>query len=131
MVRPVTSTRIASFVTRSAAGAAALGLVVGLAPAAPARADTGAALSRTVSFGDLNFQRHQGIERLYARIRGAAKDVCRPAEGKSLKQRAQWSACFERAVGNAVAEVDLPNLTEHHIARTRKSSAAKKLGKRD
>jgi UrcA family protein len=130
MSRSILSTRIASSFARSAFATATFVLALGLTPAA-AGADPDEALSRTVQFADLNLDRPEGVERLYGRIRGAAKAVCSPAEGKSLKERAIWRACFEQAVGNAVAEIDLPSLTAYHIARTGKTGEPAKLGQRD
>jgi UrcA family protein len=64
-----------------------------------------------VSYADLDVTTQAGATTLYARIRGAAEAVCRPLEGKRLSERAQWKACYEHAVAEAVQTVNRPALT--------------------
>ena len=42
-------------------------------------------MKRTVKYGDLNLANPQGVEHLYQRIVGAARQVCEPQDGRSLQ----------------------------------------------
>jgi UrcA family protein len=77
-------------------------------------ADPQQPLTKTVIYGDLNIDSEQGAKMLYARLRGAAKDVCFPFEGRDLIQRSLWRSCFDNAVAAAVLRVNKPNVTALH-----------------
>jgi UrcA family protein len=66
--------------------------------------------SVTVHYADLDLSSSAGATTLYHRIRGAAKGVCGTA-GMSFVEKANWSACVNDAVGNAVSSVNSPLLT--------------------
>jgi UrcA family protein len=77
-------------------------------------ADPQQPLTKTVIYGDLNIDSEQGAKMLYARLRGAAKDVCFPFEGRDLIQKSLWRSCFDNAVAAAVLRVNKPNVTALH-----------------
>jgi UrcA family protein len=59
-----------------------------------------------VTYGDLNLDSDQGVKVLYARLRGAAQNVCSSFEGRDLIQKTHWQACFDKAVASAVVRVN-------------------------
>ncbi|HEV7611185.1 MAG TPA: UrcA family protein [Steroidobacteraceae bacterium] len=78
--------------------------------------------TKLVRFADLNLHDRDGVELLYRRIQGAARDVCGPSERTGSRIRsAAWQACMANAVKTAVQRVDRPMLTayydEHHGQR--------------
>jgi UrcA family protein len=75
------------------------------------------AKSIKVSFADLDLSTQAGAATLYHRIRGAARTVCGD-EGSSYTDKAIWRACFNRAVGDAVAKVNNPQLTALHQGKS-------------
>jgi UrcA family protein len=77
-------------------------------------ADAEQALTKTVTYGDLNLDSRQGAEVLYARLRRAAEDVCLPLDGRDLTQRSHWQRCFDNAVASAVAQVNKTTVTALH-----------------
>ena len=81
----------------------ALVSVLAVLGASPALADE-ATRSVRVSYADLNLTTQAGAATLYGRIRSAARQVC-GYEGPS------FTSCFKKAVGDAVAQVNSPQLT--------------------
>jgi len=71
--------------------------------------------TKIVHFADLNLNDRQGVEVLYRRIHGAARDVCGPPEraGSRIPSSA-WQACMANAVKTAVQGVDRPMLTAYY-----------------
>jgi UrcA family protein len=71
--------------------------------------------TKIVRFADLNLNSRQGVEALYRRIQGAARDVCEPLEhaGGRIPSSA-WQACVANAVRTAVQGVDRPLLTAYY-----------------
>jgi UrcA family protein len=51
---------------------------------------------------------------LYARIRNAAENVCSSLEGRDLSEKKLWQSCFDKAVANAVVQVDKSRVTALH-----------------
>jgi UrcA family protein len=99
-------------VTRCAACLAigSMAFAVTLLAATPNEAfDTASTLR--IWFGDLNLKKKEGAAKLYERIRGAARVVCYPFESRELARQAQWKACYEHAVAEAVLKVHRPLLT--------------------
>lgn len=84
--------------------------------------DTGRSL--TVQFADLDLDKPQGAASLYARIRMAARSVCEDLRSAGAKQAAQYKACVEFAISNAVARVDRPVLTDYIASRSGKPPQA-------
>jgi UrcA family protein len=78
--------------------------------AATALADDGAR-TETVRFQDLNTDTSAGVQALYGRIHSAAERVC--SQSDPLLQAAV-SACVRKAVGTAIENLSLPQLTAYY-----------------
>jgi UrcA family protein len=80
----------------------------------------GSVPSITISFGELDLSKPQGLEVLYTRIKRAAKSVCgfKPSPLTTLRRR-DASSCYESTVEHAVKQVNRPMLTALHRARTK------------
>jgi UrcA family protein len=66
-----------------------------------------------VKYGDLNVSSTSGAATLYNRIRVAADTVCRPFHAFSnadLAGRAIFNSCLQKAMNNAINEVNEPAL---------------------
>jgi UrcA family protein len=72
-------------------------------------------LTRIVHYGDLNLDSEQGAKVLYARLRGAAREVCSPLEILDMTRRRLWQTCFDGAVANAVRQVNKTTVSALHI----------------
>jgi UrcA family protein len=72
-------------------------------------------LTKVVTYGDLNLNSEQGAKVLYARLRGAAKNVCSPLENRQLIYRSLWQTCVDNAVANAVGQVNKTTVSALHI----------------
>ena len=81
---------------------------------AHAAAPADAALTRVVSYGDLDLSSPRGVEVLYARIRGASREVCVPFEARDLKSHSLWSKCYNDAVTAAIRDAHRPALSALH-----------------
>ena len=77
----------------------------------------------TISTADLNLDHPAGVDALYGRIRSAAREVCRPAEGRALGMQAAWRDCMTQAVDGAVAAAHSDSLASLHLAKTGRSAA--------
>jgi UrcA family protein len=73
---------------------------------------------RTVGFADLNTSKHEGIEKLYWRIRAAAKAICIEPETRELQRKSAGRRCQDQAIERAVGDVNLPRLTAYHRGRS-------------
>jgi UrcA family protein len=73
-----------------------------------------------VKFGDLDLNRTAGAERLYARIRSAARGICAsvPDAASPRMSTADEHRCMEKAISDAVADVNAPLLTRLHVAKS-------------
>jgi UrcA family protein len=78
-----------------------------------------AAPSVTVRYHDLNLNSPAGIAGLYARIRGAAGEVCRTLESRDFERKSYWDVCFNHAVADAVKQVHNRTLSAYHWQRIR------------
>lgn len=63
-----------------------------------------------VKYGDLNVSDRQGAAALLRRIRGAAGAVCPAFDRSGLEFKIRMDACVHRAVAEAVAKVNQPQL---------------------
>jgi UrcA family protein len=77
-----------------------------------------APLTSVVHFSDLNVSNVDGAKRLYARLRRAASEVCEPLESASAGSAAEHHACVTKVIGDAVANINLPLLSEYHRLQT-------------
>ena len=74
--------------------------------------------TKTVSYGDLNLASPQGAAALYWRITRAAQEVCGPAkQAGSHFPRPGFRECVQRAIAEAVAKVDRPELSAYHAQK--------------
>jgi UrcA family protein len=103
---------------RMIAAAAFTGLAVGFAAACPAEGSTDAP-EATVKFADLNVSSPQGAASLYSRIRGAANTVCRTLEGRDLTSKTLFDRCVQKAIADAVNQVNQAQLYEVYNAKNK------------
>jgi UrcA family protein len=80
-------------------------------------------LTHVVQFSDLDVSKIEGAKTLYARLRYAAKAVCMPLESAGLWGDAQHRACMDKAIADAVANVNRPVLSQYHQLRTKGNKA--------
>jgi UrcA family protein len=80
--------------------------------------------SERVKFQDLNVETPEGVQALYGRIHAAAKRVCSESDPVL---RAGVSACISKADGNAIAKLNLPQLTAYYKIKTKTSDHAQPL----
>jgi UrcA family protein len=74
----------------------------------------------TVSYADLNLNSDAGIAVLYRRLRHAARQVCGDWDTTSLSRGLEAMACINKAMSQAVAQVNSPMLTSLYEAKTGK-----------
>jgi UrcA family protein len=88
-------------------------LVLGLLTAAPLSAQHagGEPPSRTVSYTELDLARPAADEKLYQRIKAAAREVCRGLDGRELGKIKPHQDCIDSAIGHAVLQVNHPKFT--------------------
>lgn len=88
--------------------------------AAPAAFAAGADAPRTttVAYDDLNLNSPAGVETLYARLRGAAQNVCGDRDFRTLRARAAYQSCYSHALDTAVAGVNHDSLTARHLGKS-------------
>ena len=112
-------------VASMAAGLALVALLAGPARSAqPAPSDATTA-SQKVYYSDLKLDSPADIERLYGRIKLAARNVCNllVTDLEQSEQRMLWQACFKSSVAAAVAQVNAVRLTATH-----RQAQAKRVG---
>lgn len=66
--------------------------------------------TKTVRFNDLDLSTTDGAKTLYNRIRAAARTVCTSYETDPILRMA-GKACIDKAIDNAVRQVNAPALT--------------------
>src|SRR5688572_8119845 len=99
----------------------ALGTSLGSAVAAEPVA--GSSRSITIEYGDLELANGLAVEKLYARIASAAERACGDYEPRNLRARADWLACYDAAVADALDRLQLTALAERHRpARDRRTT---------
>ena len=86
-------------------------------------------MKKTVTYGDLNLANAQGVEQLYRRIVGAARQVCVGLDGRSLIEKEQFSICIKQSIARAVTAVDQPALTALHAIKTGQPESTARLAK--
>jgi UrcA family protein len=94
-------------------GAATLGTLLGAAT--PALADPEPKQVK-VDFQDLDLARQQDVQRLYSRLKSAARSACSPLQGREQFRRLQYRECFDTSLANAVNEVNITQLSKLHGA---------------
>jgi UrcA family protein len=91
-----------------AAGIAAL-----LAPAISAQADV-PAKQKMIEYQDLDLTHEEDVQRLYSRLRSAARSVCGNLNGRTQFERTQYRQCFDQSLNAAVTAVNLTQLSKLH-----------------
>ena len=86
----------------------AVAMLVGVAQGAEVQGEVAA---HAVRYEDLNLNTDAGVQALYKRIQGAAKEVCGGVDGRDLQVARAHQACVARAVADAVATVNNQMLT--------------------
>jgi UrcA family protein len=76
-----------------------------------AQAADSALPSKRVSYADLDISKPADAKVLYSRIVSAAKQVCWQSGFKDLGAMQRENGCVDRAINNAVKEVDSPALS--------------------
>ena len=87
----------------------AVAMLVGVAQGAEVQGEVAA---HAVRYEDLNLKTDAGVQVLYKRIQGAAKEVCGDVDGRDLQVARAHQACVARAVADAVATVNNQMLTK-------------------
>ena len=89
--------------------------------AAPAEHSTANwSVTYPVRYSDLDVSTMQGAKTLYLRIRFAAETLCESAATWGQKE---GQACVNKAVDDAVAQVNLPLLSQYHQLRNKGDKA--------
>jgi UrcA family protein len=81
-----------------------------LASEPPAASTTSWSITYPVQYSDLDVSTANGAKTLYLRIRYAAETLCESAATWGKKQ---GDACVQKAVNDAVAHVNAPQLTQY------------------
>jgi UrcA family protein len=92
-----------------AAGLVAFTCIAGIGSAQAAQPSQ--ALTKTVTYGDLNLDTESGAKVLFIRLRDAAKDVCSPYESKELARKRVWTVCVSSALASAAEQINKPMVT--------------------
>jgi len=66
----------------------------------------------------VHYESSTDTQQLYSQLQSAAAAVCRQHEGRELRHLSETRACYEQALGNAVAKVDNAALTSLHYSVT-------------
>jgi UrcA family protein len=101
-------------------GATAIGAAALAQPAMAAEATPAHTVSYPVGYSDLDVSTVKGARTLYLRIRHAAETVC---EGAATWGKSEREACVNKAVNEAVARIDAPQLTQYNQLRSKGNDA--------
>lgn len=75
--------------------------------------------SYEVHFADLDLANKQDTQRLYSRLRIAAREVCSDfAERKSPVMRDRYKGCMNEALTGAIETIGNPALTALHVSKS-------------
>ena len=78
------------------------------------------AKTQTVNFADLDLSKAAGAQTLYKRIKAAARHVCGPIDNYTFVTPAKaFRECYDKAIADAVAQIDRPSLTALHREEAR------------
>jgi UrcA family protein len=82
-----------------------------------ARADPGRTETRSIKvrYDDLDLAKEAGIQRLYQRLRLAARQVCGSPDTRRPADVRDWRRCVDQALGTAVTELGNARLTAVHV----------------
>jgi len=68
----------------------------------------------TVTYGDLDLSKTAGIEKLYQRLKVAARNVCGSRDVRDLNAVQDWRRCYRSALAGAVRDVGNTRLSALH-----------------
>ena len=102
---------------------------IALTTTATAAQRDGESLTKVVNYSDLNLNGAAGARTLYGRLRMAATQVCAPFRGDTLREKTNWSECFDLALARSVEEIDAPLLTAYHLSRSGKAEPSTRVAK--
>jgi UrcA family protein len=102
------------YITRSLLVASLLSTGIAWA-AAPAAAQSGAPLTTSVRFSDLDLTSARGAELGYRRIAGAAEQVCPPLISSDIHARSRMRGCVRTAIAETVEKINQPALTAYYV----------------
>jgi UrcA family protein len=71
-----------------------------------------------VNYASLDLSTSAGVKILYRRLNVAAGQACEPLNRDDLSLSWRYKACIQRALSNAVRNVDNPMLTQHYAERS-------------
>jgi len=111
---------------RTAVPCALLSILLGSLSLSASAVETGDVVKKTVRFADLNLTRSAGVAALYSRIELAAEEVCEVAHARGVDSITHAKRCKDRAIAQAVADVNVPLLTSYHLAQTKQTIAIAK-----
>jgi UrcA family protein len=86
-----------------------------------------APLQKSVRFADLDLSRTDDTEKLHQRLHAAARQVCAPADGRSVAEKQRFRACTDDALARAVAQINRPPPTKVHAANSSSGAAMIRL----
>lgn len=84
--------------------------------------------SINVKYSSAELDRRDGPERVYGRIRQAARIVCNESDVHNLARRSEYLQCYNQAVEAALATVGDARLTALHRGLAPLASAAQPTG---
>jgi UrcA family protein len=90
--------------------------------ASPSRAN--GVQTEAVSYKDLDLAWTEGAAVLYGRINAAAGNVCNSDGSHELREITEARACMDKAIADAVTQVNRPMLTHYYLAKIGKTAPA-------
>jgi UrcA family protein len=86
--------------------APAFAVMAAVSIAAPARAADSDTQSKVIHYRDLDLTTDAGETTLKQRIARAAANICGPADGRTLEDRARLDACRDNAIASASPQMN-------------------------
>ncbi len=77
---------------------------------------------RVVIYQESTLSNDEGAAQLYDRLQAAAREVCRGVRGRDAGSAKQYRACYDKALADAVADVNQQTLTSLHDRADAKSA---------
>jgi UrcA family protein len=81
------------------------------------------AQSLRVTYMQADLQNAESAEKLYKRLRRAARMVCEQPTAREVERYREFKSCFDRALDNAVTNVGATALTAVHRNHSRTQAA--------
>ena len=97
-------------------------MAIALSPLASAK-DVGVEREVTVYYDEVKMASDREADALYRKLRTASRDVC-GQEGRSLRERAGFNACYSQALAGAVVKVNRSAVTALHERATKAAKAS-------